>query len=165
MTTYMNRADKRAYSSAGKQLEGFSHIAVASNVDLPAGEAEMDGRVRYRAAQDEVRKGGIPVLWAGMLLILTVAILFGFSIQGRARERAYQMELELLQNRFYSLTQQRIELEEDIAAACDPGKISYYAAKELGMQKAVDSQTIQVIAPATRTTPVQGKVTAANNLR
>ena len=60
MTTYMNRADKCAYSSAGKQLEGFSHIAVASNVDLPGGEAEMDGRVRYRAAQMRC-VGGIPV--------------------------------------------------------------------------------------------------------
>ena len=162
MTASMDRTEKRAYTTAGEQLKGFSQIAVASQVDLP-GDQEMDGRVRYRADADEVPdRRGIPILWAGFLLVLAVAIMFGMSMKTSARANAYNAEMDQLRQRFYAIADERSQLEANIALACDPAKICYHAARELGMQLAVESQTIQVVAPATRIGTPPGYTTASN---
>ena len=151
MTATMERADKRAYTAAGEQLRDFSHIAVASNVDLSSGEQETDGRVQFRADADEMPvKRGIPITWAGFLLMIAVVIMLAMSMKTQAHANAYHTQVEQLRQRFTTIADERAQLEADIALACDPAKICYYAARELGMQLAVDNQTIQVVAPATR---------------
>ncbi len=162
MTASMDRAEKRAYTTAGEQLQGFSHIAVASNVDLPAGE-EMDGRVRYRADTEATgNRRGIPIAWAAVLLMLAIAVMLGMSMKTKARANAYNAEIDTLRQRFYDIAGERTRLEADYALACDRAKICYYAARELGMQLAVESQTIQVAAPATRQGTPPGYTTASS---
>lgn len=162
MTAYMERADKRVYTAAGEQLQGFAPIAVASNVELPDGDADVDERVRYRAERDDgAARRGMPVLWAAALIALAVAVMFSLSMQARNRTRAYHAELDQLRTRLHAIALERAQLESDIAAACDRAKICYHAARELGMQLAVDSQTIQVIAPPTRAAAGAGQTAAS----
>jgi cell division protein FtsL len=134
MTFNTKKTGKQGYTLAGTQMQPFRLIKVSSCVDVP----------------DAVRRRGLPLSQALLLLLMTVAVIIFFSAQKLSEADRLRAEYEDMRVCIAEVQQESMALEEKILEASDEARICYYAARELGMKLAVNSETIHIQAPLTR---------------
>ncbi len=149
MTFNTKKTGKQGYTLAGTQMQPFRLIKVSSCVDVPDAGVDEDERISYRAA-GEVRRRGLPLSQALLLLLMTVAVMIFFSAQKLSEADRLRAEYEDMRVCIAEVQQESMALEEKILEASDEARICYYAARELGMKLAVNSETIHIQAPLTR---------------
>ncbi len=141
-----------SYVLAGEGLNPFERIVESRSVDVP-GDAPQDEsqRVAYRAPREQtLKRRGVALPWALLMILGVVAIMSMVTLQKAGNARALEAEVQQLSNRFLAAEQERMDLEEAYLEACDSSYITYYAAQNLKMKRALFEETIQVMAPSTR---------------
>lgn len=153
-----HNATKRTYTAAGTQLSPFARIGVAATVDVPSGEAhDQQERVSYRAPrQTTKRRRGMPLPWALLLILGTIAIMSTATVRKANAGKALQENFALIENKYFAAEQDCLDAREKLAAASDGSFICYYAAQNLGMTLAVHDETIQLSAPTMRAQQLTG---------
>ncbi len=151
-------AIKRTYTAAGTQLSPFARIGVAATVDVPSAEAhDQQERVSYRAPRQTARRRrGMPLPWALLLILGTIAIMSTATVRKANAGKALQENFALIENKYFAAEQDCLDAREKLAAASDSSFICYYAAQNLGMTLAVHDETIQLSAPIMRSQQLTG---------
>ncbi len=149
----LNQSAKHSdYVLAGDQMHAFERIIESRSVEVPDAVQEDEvGRKAYRAPR--TKAGGIRAIalpWAVLMIMGMVAIMSLVTLQKTAHRQALVAELDQLRNRYLAAEQERQDLEEQYLQASDSSHITYYAAQNLKMKRALYEETIQVTAPSTR---------------
>lgn len=140
------------YILAGDRMRPFERIVESRSVDVPDAHSEDEKqRVAYRAPRTGTKtRYSITLPWALLMIFGVVAIMCVVALQKVGQSRALQAEVEHLSNRYLAAEQERRDLEEDFLKASDSSFITYYAAQNLKMKRALHEETIQVFAQSTR---------------
>lgn len=149
----LNNANKaNGYVLAGDRNSPFERLVESSTVEVPeCGQPDEEQRVAYRAPKGQAKSRRTLSLPKALLMILSVvAIMSMFTLQKMGHGSVLAAELEQLSNRYVAAEDERRELEQAFLKACDSSHITYYAAQNLKMRRALHEETIQVTATSTR---------------
>ena len=149
----LNQVNKaNGYVLAGDRISPFERLVESSTVEVPeCSQPDEEQRVAYRAPMGQSKTRRTVSLPMALLMILgVVAIMSMFTLQKMGQGNALAAELDQLSNRYVAAEDERRELEQAFLKACDSSYITYYAAQNLKMRRALHEETIQVTATSTR---------------